>query len=30
MIVKESARAHGMREEALYIAQNHEQIALLP
>jgi UDP-N-acetylmuramoyl-tripeptide--D-alanyl-D-alanine ligase len=26
--VKESARAHGMREEALFIAQNHEQIAL--
>jgi UDP-N-acetylmuramoyl-tripeptide--D-alanyl-D-alanine ligase len=27
-VVKESARAHGMREEALYIAENHEQIAL--
>jgi UDP-N-acetylmuramoyl-tripeptide--D-alanyl-D-alanine ligase len=26
-IVKESARAHGMREEALYIAENHEEIA---
>ena len=25
--VKESARAHGMRDEALYIAQNHEQSA---
>ena len=26
--VKESARAHGMREEALYVAQNHKEIAL--
>jgi UDP-N-acetylmuramyl pentapeptide synthase len=26
-IVKESARAHGMREEALHIAQHHEEIA---
>jgi UDP-N-acetylmuramoyl-tripeptide--D-alanyl-D-alanine ligase len=27
-VVKESARAHGVRDAALYIAQNHEQIAL--
>jgi UDP-N-acetylmuramoyl-tripeptide--D-alanyl-D-alanine ligase len=27
-VVNDSARAHGMREDALYIAQNHEETAL--